>query len=146
MSDLILAILHHIAVFGLVATLAVGAVALRAPSIHPSRLARLDARFGGVAGLVLLIGAVRVVWGGKGWAFYEANPFFWAKIALFVAIGLLSIGPTLLFVRWRKAAAGAAAFVPPQNELRRARWWVGLEALLLVPLLACAAAMARWPF
>ena len=146
MSDLLLAVLHHIAVFGLVATLAMEGMALRALSIDPARLARLDARFGGVAGLVLLIGAVRVVWGGKGWAFYDSNPFFWAKIALFAAIGLLSIGPTLLFVRWRKAAAGDADFVPPAEELRRARWWVGLEALLLVLLLACAAAMARWPF
>jgi putative membrane protein len=86
-----------------------------------------------------------VIWGGKGWAFYEANPFFWGKIAAFVAIGLLSIGPTLLFFRWRKAAAGAA-YAPPPAELKRARTWVGLEALLLVPLLACAAAMARYPF
>ena len=146
MTDLILAILHQLAAFGLVATLAMEGLALRAPTIDPARLAKLDARFGGVAGLVLLIGAARVVWGGKGWAFYESNPFFWAKIALFVAIGLLSIGPTLLFIRWRKAAAGDAAFVPPADELRSARWWVGLEAVLLVPLLACAAAMARWPF
>ena len=146
MSDLLLAVLHHVAVFGLVATLAMEGAALGVPSIDPARLARLDARFGGMAGLVLLVGGIRVVWGGKGWAFYESNPFFWAKIALFAAIGLLSIGPTLLFVRWRKAAAGDAGFVPPTDELRRARWWVGLEAVLLVPLLACAAAMARWPF
>ena len=146
MADLILAILHHVAVFGLVAVLAMEAVALHAATIDPARLAKLDARFGGVAGLVLLIGVVRVTWGGKGFAFYEGNPFFWAKIALFLAIGLLSIGPTLLFLKWRKAAAVDAAFVPPAGELKRARRWVGLEALLLVPLLACAAAMARWPF
>lgn len=146
MADLILAVLHHVAVFGLVALLAMEAVALEALSIDPARLVKLDARFAGVAGLVLLVGIIRAVWGGKGWAFYESNPFFWAKIALFVAIGLLSIGPTLLFIRWRKAAAGDAVFVPPADELRRARWWVGLEAVLLVPLLACAAAMARWPF
>lgn len=146
MSDLLLAVLHHVAVFGLVATLAMEGAALRAPSIDPARLAKLDARFGGVAGVVLLIGAIRVLWGGKGWDFYAANPFFWAKIGLFGAIGLLSIGPTLLFIRWRKAAASDATFVPPADELRRARWWVGLEVLLLVPLLACAAAMARWPF
>ena len=146
MIDLLLAVLHHLAVFGLVAVLAMEAMALRAPAIDAARLARLDARFGGVAGLVLLIGAVRVVWGGKGWAFYEANPFFWAKIALFVAIGLLSIGPTVLFVRWRRAAAREPRFAPPADQVKQARLWVGLEALLLVPLLACAAAMARWPF
>lgn len=146
MTDLVLAILHHIVVFGLVATLAMEGLALRAPVIDLPRLVKLDARFGGIAGLALLVGVSRVVWGGKGWAFYEANPFFWAKIALFVAIGLLSIGPTVLFFKWRRAAAGDAGFVPPAGELKRARLWVGLEALLLIPLLACAAAMARWPF
>ena len=146
MTDLILAILHHIAVFGLVATLAMEGLALRAPVIDLPRLVRLDARFGGMAGLALLIGISRVIWGGKGWAFYEANPFFWAKVGLFAAIGLISILPTLAFFRWRKAAAGDPAFAPPADELKRARLWVGLEALLLVPLLACAAAMARYPF
>lgn len=146
MTDLILAILHHIAVFGFVAVLAMEMATLRATSVDFARLAKLDARFGGMAGLVLLIGVIRIAWGGKGWAFYESNPFFWAKIAFFVAIGLLSIAPTVLFIRWRKAAAGDAAFAPPERELKRARTLVGLEALLLVPLLACAAAMARHPF
>ena len=146
MLDLILAILHHIAVFGLVAALALEGATLRAPIIDPARLVRLDAVFGATAVLVVVIGVCRVIWGGKGWAFYEANPFFWAKIGLFAAIGLISILPTLAFFRWRRAAAGDAAFTPPADALKRARLWVGLEALLLVPLLACAAAMARWPF
>ncbi len=146
MTDLILAILHHVAVFGLVATLAMEGAMLRAPTLDPVRLVKLDARFGMTAMLVVVIGVSRVIWGGKGWVFYQDNPFFWAKIGLFAAIGLLSIGPTLLFFRWRKAAAGGTAFTPPADELKRARWWVGLEALLLVPLLACAAAMARYPF
>lgn len=146
MLDLILAILHHIAVFGLVAALALEGATLRAPIIDPARLVRLDAVFGATAVLVVVIGVCRVIWGGKGWAFYEANPFFWAKIGLFAAIGLISILPTLAFFRWRRAAAGDASFAPPADELKRARLWVGLEALLLVPLLACAAAMARWPF
>ena len=146
MTDLILAILHHLAVFGLVATLAMEGAMLRAPGLDPVRLVKLDARFGMTAMLVVVIGVSRVIWGGKGWAFYQDNPFFWAKIGLFAAIGLLSIGPTLLFFRWRKAAAAGAGFAPPADQLKRARMLVGLQALLLVPLLAFAAAMARWPF
>lgn len=146
MTDLILAILHHIAVFGLVAALAMEGVMLRAPAIDPARLVRLDAVFGMTAVLAVAVGVCRVVWGGKGWAFYEANPFFWAKIGLFAVIGLISILPTVAFFRWRKAAAGDPTFTPPADAVKRARLWVGLEALLLVPLLACAAAMARWPF
>jgi len=144
--DLGLAILHHIAVFGLVALLAMEGLALKDVAIDPARLVRVDARFGLTAGLIVVFGVCRVIWGGKGWAFYEANPFFWGKIALFAAIGLASIGPTLLFIRWRRAAAGGTVFTPPATELNRARTWVRLEALLLVLLLACAAAMARYPF
>ncbi len=146
MLDLGLAILHHILVFSLVALLAMEGLLLREATVEPARLTRVDGRYGIVAGLVVAIGVCRVVWGGKGWAFYEANPFFWGKIGVFLALGLVSIGPTLLFLRWRRAAAGAAVFTPPAAELKRVRQWVGLEALLLVPLLACAAAMARYPF
>ncbi|CAN7147313.1 DUF2214 family protein [Brevundimonas sp. LjRoot202] len=146
MTDLILAILHHVAVFALVATLAMEGVMLRAPSVDVGRLARLDARFGMTAMLVIVIGVSRVIWGGKGWAFYAENPFFWGKMACFVAIGLLSIGPTVMFLKWRKAAAADAGFAPPADQLKRARLLVGFQALLLVPLLAFAAAMARWPF
>lgn len=146
MLDLTLAILHHLAVFGLVATLAMEGMMLRAVPIDVARLAKLDARFGMTAMLVIVIGVSRVVWGGKGWAFYAENPFFWGKIACFVVIGLLSIGPTVIFLRWRKAAAADAGFAPPADQLQRARMLVGLQALLLVPLLGFAAAMARWPF
>ena len=119
---------------------------LWAAPIDVPRLAKLDARFGMTAMLVTVIGVSRVVWGGKGWAFYAENPFFWGKMACFVVIGLLSIGPTVIFLRWRKAAAADAGFAPPADQLKRARMLVGLQALLLVPLLAFAAAMARWPF
>jgi putative membrane protein len=144
--DLGLAIAHHILVFGLVALLAMEGLMLRGLAVDTARLARVDGRYGLVAALVVAIGVGRVLWGGKGWAYYEANPFFWAKIGLFLALGLVSIGPTLLFIRWRKASAGTAPFTPPADELKRARTWVGLEAWLLVPLLASAAAMARYPF
>lgn len=146
MLDLALAILHHILVFGLVALLAMEGLILKEATINPGRLLKLDGRYGLVAGLTIAIGVCRLIWGGKGWAFYEANPFFWGKMGLFLILGLLSIGPTLLFIRWRKTSAGAAAFTPPADELKRVRTWVGLEALLLAPLLACAAAMARYPF
>lgn len=146
MLDLTLAILHHLAVFGLVATLAMEGMMLRAAPIDVARLAKLDARFGMTAMLVIVIGVCRVVWGGKGWAFYAENPFFWGKMGVFLLIGLLSIGPTVIFLRWRKAATADAGFAPPVDQLQRARMLVGLQALLLVPLLGFAAAMARWPF
>ena len=146
MLDLGLANVHHITVFGLIALLAMEGVMLKDATINPARLTRVDAGYGLVAGLAVVIGICRVIWGGKGWAFYEANPFFWGKVGLFVVLGLVSIGPTLLFIRWRRAAGGAEAFTPPAPEIKRVRTWIRLEALLLIPLLGCAAAMARYPF
>ena len=64
-TDLILAILHHVAVFGLVAHIMAEAVLLR-PGIGAAeigRLARLDRAYGGIAGLVIVIGILRVIFG-----------------------------------------------------------------------------------
>ena len=146
MLDLGLAILHHLLVFGLVAMLMAERVMVRAPTVDVRRLARLDGGFGATAGLILIVGACRVVWGGKGWSFYESNPFFWAKVATFVIIGLVSIAPTIRFIAWLRALKADPAFQPDEADRRKVRAALGVEALLLIPLLAFAAAMARWPF
>ena len=146
MTDLILASIHHLLAFGLVALLIGQRVLLNPGRIDPLGLSRLDAAFGATAALVLAVGVGRVVLGVRGWAFYEGNPFFWAKLATFGLIGLISIGPTLRFLKWRKAARTDPGFSPPADEAARVRRTVGIEALLLVPLLVFAAAMARWPF
>ncbi len=146
MLDLTLAVLHHILVFGLVAMLAIERTLLKAPVIESRRLAGLDGGYGLTAVLVLVVGVVRVIWGGKGWAFYEANPFFWAKLAIFTVIGLISVLPTIAFIRWARASKADAGWQPDAAAISSARRWVGIELLLVFPLVACAAAMARWPF
>ncbi len=146
MLDLTLAVLHHILVFGLVAMLAIERTLLKAPVIEARRLAGLDGGYGLTAVLVLVVGVVRVIWGGKGWAFYEANPFFWAKLAIFTVIGLISVLPTIAFIRWARASKADAGWQPDAAAISSARRWVGIELLLVFPLVACAAAMARWPF
>lgn len=146
MLDLTLAVLHHILVFGLVAMLAIERTLLKAPVIQARRLAGLDGGYGLTAVLVLVVGVCRVIWGGKGWAFYEANPFFWAKVGIFAVIGLISILPTVAFVRWARASKADATWQPDAASVAAARRWVGIELLLIFPLVACAAAMARWPF
>ncbi|MGZ9114159.1 MAG: DUF2214 family protein [Brevundimonas sp.] len=47
-------------------------------------------------------GACRVFLHGKGSTFYEANPFFWTKLATFGVIGLISIAPTARFLAWAR--------------------------------------------
>src|SRR3546814_7634150 len=74
------------------------------------RLAGLDAGYGVSAMLLLVVGLCRVFFGLKGWDFYLHNPWFHAKLGAFVLVGLMSILPTLRFLRWRKALRADPAF------------------------------------
>src|SRR5690242_1744827 len=115
LTDLILAILHHLVVVTLIVLLAFEFALLR-PGITPENLGRVtkvDAAYGVTATLVIVVGICRVIWGFKGAHYYLANPWFWAKMASFGTIGLLSVPPTLALLRWRKSAKQNAAFRPP---------------------------------
>jgi len=104
-TDAILAYLHFAAILTLVWFLAKEWTLLRAgaPNIDTERLAGADAGFGITAMLVLVTGGLRAVYGAKGWSFYAHNPAFHVKVTLFVIVGLVSIAPTIAFIRWRKA-------------------------------------------
>ncbi|ADL00863.1 DUF2214 family protein [Brevundimonas subvibrioides] len=145
MLDLVLAIVHHLLVFGLAIMLAMELAYLRADPVPVARLTKLDGGYGGVAALVVAVGVARIVWGAKGWVAYEANPFFWAKIATFAVIVLLSVMPTIQFIKWGRALKADAGFRPPPSAVARTALWVRIEVLLLLPLVGFAAAMARWP-
>ena len=144
-ADLTLAIAHHVLVFGLAVMMATELARLR-PGLAGSdvaRLARLDAGYGGTAGLIIVIGVLRVIYGVKGYAYYLHNPWFWGKMATFAVIGLLSIPPTIAFLRWRKAQALEAGFAPPDSEIARLRRFLVYQMALLVLVVALAATMAR---
>ncbi|HYC13441.1 MAG TPA: DUF2214 family protein [Stellaceae bacterium] len=146
MVDLQLAIAHHVLVFALVALLA-AEFALFRPDLDAAAiraLARIDAVYGAVAGLVIAVGILRVLYGAKGPEFYLGNPWFWAKMATFLAIALISIVPTISLLRWRRASKSEPGFVPPAAAHRHARAHIALELALVPVVLICAAAMARY--
>jgi putative membrane protein len=146
MLDLALAVLHHLAILSLI--LIVGAeLALIRGELSTAgvrRLATVDLGYGIAAGAIVVIGVARVVFGAKGWVFYVHNPWFWAKMATFLGVGLLSIHPTLMFLRWRRAADADAAFNPPPAGVAAVRRTILIEATLLGLIVAFAAAMARF--
>jgi putative membrane protein len=141
-----LAVLHHLAILSLI--LIVGAeLALTRGELLPGtlrRLATVDLGYGIAAGAIVVIGVARVIFGVKGWVFYVHNPWFWGKMATFLAVGLLSIHPTVVFLRWRRAAAADAAFSPPPAGVAAVRRTILIEAALLGLIVAFAAAMARF--
>lgn len=143
--DLLLAIVHHLAVFTLVALYAAEFTLLRpglaGPRIH--QLARIDAAYGGMAGLVIVVGIFRVVFGAVGWEYYVTNLAFWGKMAAFLVMGLLTIPPTMAIRTWLKASATDGHYAPPATEIAASRRFVHLQAGVLVLIPIFAAAMAR---
>lgn len=147
-TDAILAYLHFAAIFSLLWFLAKEWTLLRAgaASVDVERVARADVGFGATAGLVLVTGALRAAFGAKGWAFYAHNPAFHVKVTLFVIVGLISIAPTLQFLRWRKAYRADAAFRITDAEWTRARRFLMIELHLiaLIPLMAVIMSRGLW--
>jgi putative membrane protein len=144
MLDLSLAIAHHLLIFGLAAILAMTAALVRPQmtSEQLARVARIDTGYGLIAGLIIVVGVLRVIYGGKGWLFYSSNPFFWAKIAAFVLVGLLSIGPTIAFLRWRKAERQGGE-LPAPDQIARVRRLILAQLVVFAFIPIFAAAMAR---
>jgi putative membrane protein len=140
MLDLVLAIVHHVLVFGIFGLLFAELMLVRAGMEAGAvrRVARLDAGYGATAGLIIAVGFSRAVFAAKGWVYYSHNALFWAKIGAFALVGLLSIAPTLAYLRWRKQGGS-----PDAAEVAKARRWLWLEVLLFPFILAFAAAMAR---
>jgi|SRR5450755_2804322 putative membrane protein len=140
MLDLGLAIGHHILVFSLFGVLAAELVLVRrgVDLATVARVGRIDLWYGILAGLIVAVGFYRAVFAAKGWAYYSHNLFFHAKIGTFVLIGLLSVPPTIAYIRWRRA--GVAPTDAQVTSVRRLLW---AELLLFALLPAFAAAMAR---
>jgi putative membrane protein len=138
--DALLASLHHLLAFPLVAVLAAELVLTRGPldALRLRQLGRLDKAYGALAGGLLLAGGLRVVYGAKGWAYYAGQPFFWAKLGTFVLIGLLSVVPTLRLLAWRRRGV-----LPDAAALQGLRFWTHTQAALIVLLLVFAVLMAR---
>jgi putative membrane protein len=132
------AFLHHVAAFALVAGIVVEFVLIRQElnAAAARRLALADMAVGLSAGVLLVVGLLRVFYFEKGAAFYFQNGAFIAKMALFVAVALLSIYPTVKFLSWRKRA-------PDPGSVPAIRRVLHLELVGVVLILLCAALMAR---
>ncbi len=145
LTDLLLAIAHHLLIFAVLAVLVMELMVMR-PGMTADRLrylGRLDLAYGIIAGAILVIGFGRVFFGAKPWEFYIYNWVFWAKIAAFAAVGILSIPPTLQIARWRLALARDDSFSPPAAEVASARRLMHYEALVFILIPIFAAMMAR---
>jgi len=145
LHDAALSYLHFVFALILVGALVAEAFILRLPV--DGRVARLLLRadlFYGISAVgVIAVGIARVFWGAKGAEFYGSQPFFWAKMATFALIGLISIAPTRAFIHWVKQAGQNANFAVAEADAKRVRRLVMIEVHLLALVPMFAALMAR---
>ena len=145
MTTSFMAFLHHIFAFTLVTCLIYEFIAFRkGMSIEEARrIQRVDLVFGISAGLLLVAGLLRVFFFEKGVNFYINSPFFWVKMTAFVIVGLLSIDPTIRYIRWNKSLSENKAPEISESEYKRIWLLLSLEVIVIVVILLAAPMMAR---
>jgi len=139
------AFLHHLAAFTVVSTLAVEFVLIR-PELtlaNARRLSVVDAVLGVSAGLLLIIGLLRVFYFEKGAAYYFSSHAFLTKLTVFIIVAGLSIVPTVEFLSWRKALKAGQTPVVEARKMKLVRSLIHSELAGVVIILLCAAIMAR---
>jgi len=134
--EILLRYLHFISVITLSGTLIAEFFLLKS-SLEKKEirlLGRIDAVYG-ISDLVLLgVGLTLWLGGyGKPTDFYSENPTFHLKLGLFVLIGLISIYPTVFFIKNAKGEANEIVKIPSSVH-----WSLRAELILLalIPLLA----------
>ena len=145
MNSAIMAFLHHLAAFTLVGTLIYEHTAFRKDITFAEarRLQRMDLVYGISAGVVLIIGLLRVFYFEKGPPFYAQNLFFWTKMAGFALMALLSIYPTIRFLSWNKFFAKNQVPEISDQDAARIKLILRLELVAIAVILLSAAMMAR---
>ena len=134
--EILLRYVHFISIFTIVGALVSEHLLLK-KSLSRSevgRLAKIDGVYG-LAVLILLAVGLTLWLGayGKPTEFYSSNPLFHTKLTLFIVIGILSIYPTVFFIKNKNGEQEENIKVP--NIIF---WMVRLELLLLfvIPILA----------
>ena len=140
-----MAFLHHLFAFTLTACLVYEFITYRKglTTAEARRLQRVDLAYGISAGLLLAVGLLRVFFFEKGVNFYIHSPFFWVKMTAFVIVAVLSINPTMRFIRWNKVLRQNDTPEISEAEYKRTRLLLWLELAGIVIILLAAPMMAR---
>ena len=132
-------LLHFAAILVLAGALVIENMALKAEinAEDARNLARVDGIYGLSAVLTFLFGLTLWLWVGKPSTFYSGNPLFQIKLGLFLLLALLSIYPTVFFIKHRRSEAESIKVPKAVGVL------IKLELVLLVFIPVLAFLMAR---
>ena len=143
--NMLVAFLHHLAAFTLVSALVAEAVLISQPiTMSSARSLRfLDALYGMSAMLIVVVGVLRVMYFEKGPDYYLHNHAFLFKMAVFAVVGLISIYPTVVFLRWGKTIKQNQTPVLTGSELKNIRLILTLELCGVALIILNAVLMAK---
>ena len=134
--ELFLRYIHFVSIFTIVGTLVSEHMLLKKELTRAEigKLARIDAVYG-IAAVVLVTAGLTLWLGsfGKPSIYYTKNWIFHTKLTCFILVGLLSIYPTVFFIKNRKGNQSESVAIP-----NAVFWMLRLELTLLfiIPLLA----------
>jgi putative membrane protein len=135
-TEIILRYIHFISIFVIAGSLTAEHVLLQKQMTRAAmaRLVRIDGIYG-IASLTLLAVGLTLWLGGYGKPalYYNKKWLFHIKLGLFVCLGILSIYPTVFFLKQRKGDPAEIITIPTKVFI-----FLRLELLLLlvIPLLA----------
>lgn len=135
-TEILLRYLHFVSIFAIAGVLVAENFMLKKTLTRAEigRLARVDAVYGLAALTLIAVGLTLWLGGfGKPAIYYSKNWIFHTKLAAFLLVGILSIYPTVFFIRHRKGTSDEAVLTPASVF-----WMLRLELVLLavIPLLA----------
>ena len=143
--DAVLAYFHFVAIFMLFAYLVAESMIIKRPldATTIRRLGKIDLIYGGMAVAVLITGFLRLAYGAKGADFYLQSWPIYVKVGLLLLVGIISVYPTLAFVRWRRYLDHDPAWQVPPDEQRRMRRLITIELHLAGMIPVFAVVMSR---
>ncbi len=145
LASALIAFGHFIAFFGLASALTIQIALVRpSPDIETAkRIQRADRAYGLMVGLVLLFGFLRVLYFELGSDYYFNNIYFLAKMAIFIIVGLMSIYPTMTYLRWNKEINQAVAPTFSVADSKKLRKFLHYQLIGIGGVLFCASMMAK---
>lgn len=141
----LIAFLHHIVFVVIMLILSAEMLTLKQPLTLTSakKIQIYDAIYGISAILILIIGGLRVMYFEKGADYYLHSAPFIAKMILFVIVGVISIQPTVTFIKWGRSLKQGMVPEVSDAQKRKIRLIIHVELTLLALMILCAAMMAK---
>ncbi len=141
MAEILVRYFHFISIFTMISAVVAEHLLLKKQLTRKEikRLSIIDGIYGISAILVVAMGLTLWFGVGKPAEVYSKNWIFHLKVGLFILMALLSIYPTVFFLKNRKGASPEEVVTLPDSI----KWMIRLELLLVIVIPLCATLMAK---